>query len=163
MALQKIVSGGQTGVDRGALDAALELGFPCGGWCPAGRKAEDGVIDARYPVVELPGAKYRERTIQNIVDSDGTLILYFDYLQGGTEQTVAHCIRRRRPYKLLDGAVLSARQGAVLAAAFVARHDIGMLNVAGPRQSKERRANAYAFAVISALLRWPGDAGIDDN
>jgi hypothetical protein len=162
MALQKIVSGGQTGVDRGALDAALELGFPCGGWCPAGRKAEDGVIEARYPVVELQGAKYLERTVQNIVDSDGTLVLYFDYLQGGTEQTVAHCIRRRRPYKLVDGAELSARDGARLAAGFVARHDVGMLNVAGPRQSKEPRAHAYAYAVISTLLRSLGDAGRDD-
>jgi Circularly permutated YpsA SLOG family len=152
MALQKIVSGGQTGVDRGALDAALELGFPCGGWCPEGRKAEDGIIDARYPVTALQGAKYRERTIQNIIDSDGTVVLYFDYLQGGTEQTVVHSIRRRRPYKIVDGAVLSAKHGASLAAEFVARHDICVLNVAGPRQSKEPRAYAYAYALISELL-----------
>ena len=153
MALRKIVSGGQTGVDRGALDAALESGFPCGGWGPAGRKAEDGVIDLRYPVVELKSATYRARTIQNIADSDGTLVIYFEYLEGGTEQTVAHCIRRHRPYKLVDAAVLSASEGAGLAAGFVARYQVGVLNVAGPRQSKQPRAAAYAHALISTLLR----------
>ena len=75
--LKKIVSGGQTGVDRGALDAALEASFPCGGWCPKGRKAEDGAIPARYPLTEMPGPTYRARTRRNVTDSDGTLNLFF--------------------------------------------------------------------------------------
>jgi hypothetical protein len=69
----KLVSGGQTGVDRAALDAALELGVPCGGWCPKGRRAEDGRIDGRYPLAETPSADYGERTRRNVGDSDGTL------------------------------------------------------------------------------------------
>jgi len=89
--LTRIVSGGQTGVDRGALDAALEAGFPCGGWAPAGRIAEDGPIAARYPVVELAGAGYEERTLKNVLDSDGTAILYFKELEGGTRQTMVNC------------------------------------------------------------------------
>jgi hypothetical protein len=71
--LEKIVSGGQTGVDRGALDAALAANFPCGGWCPGNRRAEDGTIPARYPVSPLLGAGYRQRTRQNVIDSDGHL------------------------------------------------------------------------------------------
>lgn len=71
----KIVSGGQTGVDRAALDVALELGLPCGGWCPKGRKAEDGVIHSRYPLKETPSEEYNERTTWNVRDSDGTLIV----------------------------------------------------------------------------------------
>jgi len=83
----RVVSGGQTGVDRGALDAALERGVPCGGWCPAGRLAEDGVIPARYPVTELRGAGYDERTRKNVEDSDGTLIVTFGRATGGTART----------------------------------------------------------------------------
>src|SRR6516162_4541079 len=86
-----VVSGGQTGVDRGALDAALGLGVPCGGWCPDGRRAEDGVIPARYPVTELRGAGYEERTHKNVEDSDGTLIITFGQVSGGTARTLEVC------------------------------------------------------------------------
>ncbi|MDH3584808.1 MAG: putative molybdenum carrier protein, partial [Phycisphaerae bacterium] len=73
----KIVSGGQTGADRAALDAALACGQPCGGWCPQDRAAEDGPIDPRYPLKELPGGGYRQRTHRNVIDSDGTVVLSF--------------------------------------------------------------------------------------
>ena len=96
MPLSKVISGAQTGIDRGALDAALALGFPCGGACPQDRVAEDGRIPDRYPVIELDAGKYRARTIQNVLDSDGTLIIYFSSPSGGTEQTVAHCIKKRQ-------------------------------------------------------------------
>lgn len=152
MPLTRIVSGGQTGVDRGALDAALAAGFPCGGWCPAGRTAEDGTIPQRYPVVELDGAGYRERTIQNVVDSDATLIVYFEDLHGGTELTMLACIRREKPYKLVDGAEIAAARAADLALAFVAEHAASILNVAGPRASHAPGAHAYALEAVSRLI-----------
>ena len=86
--LAKIVSGGQTGVDRGALDAALAAEFPCGGWCPADRSAEDGPIPARYPLIPLARGGYRERTRQNVVEGDGTAILFHGVLGGGTLLTL---------------------------------------------------------------------------
>jgi len=152
MPLTRIVSGGQTGVDRGALDAALAADFPCGGWCPAGRTAEDGTIASRYPVVELAGAGYRERTIQNVVDSDATLIVYFGDLHGGTELTMLACIRREKPYKLVDGAEIPAERAAEIAFAFVAERGASILNVAGPRASHAPGAHGYAFEALSRLI-----------
>src|ERR1700684_4463517 len=102
MALHKIVSGGQTGVDRGALDAALAANFPCGGWVTGDRMAEDGVITERYPLVALPKGGYRQRTRLNVSDSDGTAILYNGSLKGGTRLTRNLCALLKRPYILID-------------------------------------------------------------
>jgi predicted Rossmann-fold nucleotide-binding protein len=98
----KIVSGGQTGVDRAALDAAMESGVEAGGWCPEGRKADDGVIPDKYPVKELPKAGYRQRTRRNVIDSDGTAIFYFGDPTGRTEQTILFCFKERKPYDGLE-------------------------------------------------------------
>jgi hypothetical protein len=153
MTLSKIISGGQTGVDRGALDAALAGHFPCGGWCPPSRQAEDGPIAARYPLTEMPSGGYRQRTVQNVQDSDATIIVYFGQLEGGTEQTVMHCIRRHKPYKLIDANEVPADRAAVLAAAFVADHKIAILNVAGPRLRKAPRAQTYAYEFVRLLIQ----------
>lgn len=153
MTLSKIVSGGQTGVDRGALDAALHSTFPCGGWCPEKRMAEDGRIPAHYPLQELPGKGYPERTARNVEDSDGTAILYFGELEGGTEQTSLHCIRCKKPCRLIDAAEVDPVQAAGQIADFVARYGIRTLNVAGPRLSKAPRAHGYAYECISTLLQ----------
>src|SRR5207244_4480522 len=93
----KVISGGQTGVDRGALDAALALEVECGGWCPAGRLAEDGTIPECYPVVELTNAGYAERTARNVADSDGTLVICKGEPIGGTRETVDRCIEMGKP------------------------------------------------------------------
>ena len=95
----KIVSGGQTGVDRAALDAALESGVSAGGWCPEGRQAEDGPIAEKYPLQELPDGSYKERTLKNVQDSDATVIIYFESISGGTEETLSFCINGKKDRK----------------------------------------------------------------
>src|SRR5438445_1429872 len=85
---EKVISGGQTGVDRAALDVALELGVPAGGWCPKGRKAEDGSLAPRYPLTETPSEEYWQRTEWNVRDSDGTLVLTRGAPTEGTAYTI---------------------------------------------------------------------------
>ena len=157
--LARIVSGGQTGVDRGALDAALEARFPCGGWAPAGRIAEDGPIAARYPLVELPGGGYEERTLKNVLDSDGTAILYFEALEGGTRQTMVNCVEHAKPHELIDATRATPGEAAEKLAAFVKRNRIGVLNVAGPRASKQHQAHAHAYATVKEMLKRSGKRG----
>ena len=151
--LEKIVSGGQTGVDRGALDAALAAGFACGGWCPPGRKAEDGRIADRYPLHEVSQGSDQERTVRNVQDSDGTLIIYRDRLTGGTLLTVSFCTREGKPMKLLDAGEVSVGRAAELVLAFVEQESIGVLNVAGPRESGWRGAADYTVAVMGRVLQ----------
>lgn len=147
----KIISGGQTGVDRAALDAALEAGVECGGWCPQGRKAEDGAIPDRYPLTELPGG-YRQRTRRNVQDSDGTLIVTFGEPIGGTATTLEFCEHERKPYLLLDANQTSAERAAEMVAEFVSKNRITVLNVAGPRAGREPGAYRYAHDVMSKYL-----------
>ena len=153
MSLRKIVSGGQTGVDRGALDAALDAGFPCGGWAPEGRIAEDGLVPARYPLIELPGGGYEERTLQNVLDSDGTAILYFGELEGGTRLTMEYCVEHGKPFEPIDASRLTPKDAALGIAAFVLHNRIAVLNFAGPRASKWPQAHAYAYATVKEMLK----------
>jgi hypothetical protein len=149
----KIISGGQTGVDRAALDAALELGAPCGGWCPDGRAAEDGPLPDRYPLRELKGGGYAERTRANVSESDGTVIIHASEIEGGTLRTLELCIQHGKPYLLIDSARTPVDEAAARIADFVAAHHITALNVAGPRASKQPRIYPYARAVIAGLLQ----------
>jgi hypothetical protein len=152
MSLAKIISGGQTGVDRGALDAALDGNFPCGGWCPPGRMAEDGPIDAIYPMSEMNYGSYAERTRQNVVDSDGTVIIYFGELEGGTKTTLQNCIQLRKPYKVINALENPETQAAESIIHFIESCSVTTLNVAGPRQSKIREAYPYAYRTVSKVL-----------
>jgi hypothetical protein len=129
---RRIVSGGQTGVDRAALDVALALGIDCGGWCPRGRRAEDGPIPERYPLHETPTSRYEERTEGNVRDSDGTLILTRGEPSGGTALTLDLALRSGRPLHVAD---LDAGATAMAARAWIERNRIDVLNVAGPRES----------------------------
>lgn len=150
--LARIVSGGQTGIDRGALDAALAAGFPCGGWCPESRLAEDGAIPTHYPLTVLPGAGYQQRTKQNVMDSDGTLVIRFGELSGGTERTVRYCEQLRKPVLVVDGDALSPEEIAAKASKFVMANDIATLNVAGPRESSHDGAAEYSRQVVTRLI-----------
>ena len=148
----RIVSGGQTGVDRGALDAALEADIACGGWCPDGRKAEDGRIPARYPVVELTGSGYPGRTRKNVEDSDGTVIISFGQPSGGTALTARLARDRHRPLLIIDAEKTSEDAAATQAAGFIVNEGIHTLNVAGPRASGASMAHGYARHLVSALI-----------
>lgn len=149
----KIVSGAQTGVDRAALDAAMESGVDVGGWCPEGRLAEDGIIPERYPVRELPGSGYSQRTKRNVIDSDGTVIIYFAYPSGGTEQTITFCIGEKKPYVLIDAEELTVERASGKIQTFIDQYSISILNIAGPRAGGEPRAYEYARKVIFSVLQ----------
>jgi hypothetical protein len=148
----KIISGGQTGVDRAALDVALEHGIECGGWCPAGRLDEFGKIPDHYPVQELPGGGFTDRTLQNVRNCDGTVIIYLGELHGGTQQTVRFCVELKLPHRLIDASKISAEDAGNLIAEFVRTNKIGILNVAGPRQSEWPGGYDYAFRALDDFL-----------
>ena len=148
----KIISGGQTGADRAALDAALETGVQCGGWCPHGRKAEDGLIPDRYPLRELPGGDYRDRTLKNVEDTDGTVIFYFDYISGGTALTHRFCRERKKPFLLIDGKNNSVEEAAVRIIEFERSLPGSTINFAGPRASGNKNIYNFVFEVISRFV-----------
>jgi predicted Rossmann-fold nucleotide-binding protein len=129
----QVVSGGQTGVDRAALDVALERGLPCGGWCPQGRKAEDGPLVSRYPLKETPSADYFQRTEWNVRDSDGTLVLTRGTPTEGTVFTIEIAKKLEKPCLVLD---LNEAPKESAVTAWAAEHNVRVLNVAGPRESK---------------------------
>ena len=148
----KIISGGQTGVDRAALDVALRHGIECGGWCPAGRLDEFGKIPDHYPIQELPGGSFTERTLQNVKDSDGTVVIYSVELRGGTEQCVRFCLELKRPHELIDASKISAEDAVKLIGDFVDKNKINILNVAGPRRSEWPEGYAYASLALDIFL-----------
>ncbi len=146
----KIVSGGQTGVDRAALDAALALGVPVGGWCPLDRKAEDGRIPDRYPVTETTSPSYKKRTKLNVQDSDGTLVLNIGALDGGTLATVKIARELKQPCLVVKIEV-GADVGAILE--WLSRNSIRVLNVAGPRVSKRPGIYSRALELLELILQ----------
>src|ERR687890_540593 len=123
---------GQTGVDRAALDTALQSGIPCRGWCPKGRAAEDGAIPPHYPLLEAPSADYPQRTEWNVRDSDGTLVLTWGTPMGGTALTIAVARRLNKPVVTCD---LAEPWDVGIINQWIAAHGIRVLNVAGPRES----------------------------
>ena len=130
--IEKIISGGQTGVDRAGLDVALALGIQHGGWCPKGRKAEDGAVRATYQLQETPTADYKQRTEWNVRDSDGTLVLTRGEPTGGTAATIELAAARGKPCLVLD---LLNFPNPDSVRAWVAANSIRVLNIAGPRES----------------------------
>jgi len=150
-----VVSGGQTGVDRAALDAALAAGVPCGGWCPRGRAAEDGEIPARYPLRETPSAESPQRTEWNVRDADATLVLVRGEPQGGTALALRCAARLGKPHLVVD--LEGLPDPAARIRDFLAERPRGILNVAGPRESECPGIGAEAHALLAALLRERAD------
>lgn len=150
-----IVSGGQTGVDRAALDAAIELGIPHRGWCPKGRKAEDGIIPSRYLLQETIGLDYAERTRRNVEESDATLILVHDqtkvlHLRGGTLLTWNCCEQLGRPVLALR---LQRPGPDKRFHDWLLEHQVKTLNIAGPRASKDPGLYSAAKAYLLRVLK----------
>jgi hypothetical protein len=162
--VSKLISGGQTGVDRAALDAALTLGIPCGGWCPADGRAEDGVIDGRYRLRPTPRQSSTQRTLLNVLDADGTLIISPPPLTGGTALTLRLALRLGRPHLIVDpGKGPKPKDDADAAIAdWLADGAIEVLNVAGPRESEHPGIYGLARTLLMSVLSdWLADGAIE--
>jgi protein-S-isoprenylcysteine O-methyltransferase Ste14 len=157
--VRRIVSGAQTGADRAALDAAIELGVECGGWVPRGRLAEDGVIPGRYPnLIEADREGYAPRTALNVRDSDATLIVSHGPLSGGSELTAAKATAYGRPWLHVDLARVSVPRAVEQAREWIASVRPAVLNVAGPRASKDPEIYARTREVVRGILGAPDPA-----
>jgi len=144
-------------VDRAALDAALKHGVDCGGWCPSDRRDEVGKIPACYPVKELASGGFGERTLENVKDSNATIVIFFAQLHEGSEFTLRCCREQECPVELIDAEKISAERAADLIDAFVRREKIAALNVAGPRESEWRQGYDYVFRTLDLFLSKRGD------
>ncbi len=149
--LKRLISGGQTGVDRAALDAAIESNFPCGGWCPAGRRAEDGVIPAIYLLKETRSREYEVRTEKNVIDSDGTLILAGGEPTGGTALTVQFAGKHKKPCLVIDVEKKNTDSVPDIIA-WLRAENIEVLNAAGPRASKNPGIYKIAKEIVGGVL-----------
>ncbi|MBF0409974.1 MAG: putative molybdenum carrier protein [Candidatus Riflebacteria bacterium] len=151
--LEKIISGGQTGVDRFALDAAMEAGISVGGWCPLGRRSEDGTIPEKYPLIETDSKNYPVRTFMNVRDSDATLIFSAGEPSGGTAMTVEFAVRENKPFLIIDSTFYEPEGASEHLHAWLIKIKPCVLNVAGPRLSQAPDVAAFAKIVIKSLLR----------
>jgi Circularly permutated YpsA SLOG family len=147
--IKRIVSGGQTGADRAALDVAIKLAIPHGGWCPLGRRAEDGVIDSRYQLIETDTHDYAARTKRNVLDSDATLVLYSNTLEGGTMLTAKYAARIGKPSCRVR---LAGRPSFLACSHWLIENKVEILNVAGPRASKDPVIYERTWRFLMQLL-----------
>lgn len=154
MNVTKIISGGQTGADRAGLDFALEKGIPCGGYCPKGRIAEDGPIDVKYPLTEMASKDYLVRTKKNVQEADGTIIFTLGPLGRGSKRTMDFCTELNKPCLWIDGQddgvdyVDSEFEFGQRIAAWIEKHDVQVLNVAGGRESKSPGIHTFTLNVL---------------
>ncbi len=147
-----LVSGGQTGVDRGALDAAITIGLPHGGWCPRDRKAEDGPIPRQYQLLEMTSEDYSHRTRQNVLDSQATLILSQGHLSGGTALTRRLAEELNRPLLVIKQEAAQEAQLVLQIQQWLAELQPPVLNVAGPRESQRPGIGDWANRIIQAVF-----------
>ena len=151
--LTKIISGGQTGADQGALDAAIKLGLPHGGWLPKGRPTEEGPLDEKYKLQEMPTASYSARTEKNVVDSDGTVILsHTEELSGGSKLIQDLARRHWKPCLHINLSEVPAFIASSEINTWVREHNIKVLNVGGPRASKDPDIYRDTYYVIQGTI-----------
>lgn len=147
--IERIVSGGQTGVDQAALDVAIELGIAHGGWCPLGRLCETGKIAAKYQLQEMTSTDYAARTLQNVKDSDGTLILYLSKLSGGTALTGRFARENGKPLHRVR-MDLDVNYSQIVD--WILMNSIRILNIAGPRASSQPEIHSITGRVLKKLF-----------
>lgn len=152
MALTRVISGGQTGADRAALDVAIELGIDHGGWCPKGRRAEDGPIDARYNLRETDSEDYRVRTEKNVVASDLTVLITEGKPTGGSALTAELARQHGKPLLHIDLSHTTVSDGAEQLRSAIAGGGIEVLNVAGPRESTARGISELVKRLLRSAL-----------
>jgi len=145
--IERIISGGQTGADRAALNVAIQLGIPHGGWCPRGRRAEDGRIPDHYQLQETRDDGYLVRTKRNVESSDGTII-FVDRMTAGSARTRDYCRQIRKPFVIIANTTSRGEYGRARLIAWLHLAQPRILNVAGSRES---RAPGIASAVHSLL------------
>jgi hypothetical protein len=150
--ITKIISGGQTGADRAALDFAIKYNIPYGGWLPKGRRTEDGTLPEIYQLQEMPTDEYSKRTDQNILDSDATLILSHAHLSGGSALTQSLAEKHGKPYIHIDLSKVDMRKAGLIVNIWIQRYKIKVLNVAGPRASKDPKIYQATFELLEAVL-----------
>jgi len=144
-----IVSGGQTGVDRAALDTALQFNINCGGWCPKGRLAEDGIIPKKYHLKEIDSSDYTIRTKLNVTDTDGTLILHIETPDKGTNQTMEYCKVMKKAFFIQ---VLTEKYEINQLSLWIKQNKILRLNIAGPRESNAPGIYLKTVEYLSEVL-----------
>lgn len=149
--IKKIISGGQTGADQAALDAAIELGIPHGGWVPKGRKTEKGPLPDKYHVQEMPTSSYPTRTEQNVIDSDGTLIITHGTLTGGSALTMELAVKHNRPCLHIDLDIARGFVVADMVKSWIQMNGVQVLNVAGSRASKDPDIHDDVVRLLKAV------------
>ena len=146
--IEKIISGGQTGADRAALDVAIKLGIPYGGWVPRGKITEEGSLPEKYQMQEMPTESYAARTEQNVIDSDGTLIICRGKPTGGSDYTREMALKHKKQLLHIDLNLTTSFDAASLVSSWIKLHQLKILNVAGPRASKDPNVYVDVFRIL---------------
>ena len=160
--LTKIISGGQTGADQAALDVAIKDNIPHGGWIPKGRKTENGILPEKYHLQEMPTASYPKRTEKNILDSDGTLIFSRGKLTGGSALTRKLAKQHSKPWLHIDLDKVAETEADLVIAGWIDKHEIQILNVAGPRASKDTGIHDIVMEILESIVQLQPNTGKRD-
>jgi predicted Rossmann-fold nucleotide-binding protein len=152
--IERIISGGQTGADRAALDAAIDCGTPHGGWCPAGRIASDGTIPEDYNLRETEESTYPPRTERNVKEADATVV----FMRGpgispGSKLTIGLCEKHKKPFTIVNVAITGTEDAAMLIKYLVQEYKVRTLNVAGSRENKSPGIYFLTYEAVSAMLK----------